>query len=56
MNTNCNVIFPQATNYGEVLGLMKDAHKKLKRLGCFKRVDGIIDTVNEESGKNTDYQ
>ena len=29
---------------------MKDAHKKLKRLGCFKRVDGFIDNSNEQSG------
>ena len=40
----------QAKNYGEVLTFTKDAQTKLKKLGCFKRVDGYIDTSNDPTG------
>ena len=37
----------QANTYGEVLHMTKHAHVKLKRLGCFKRVDGFLDVAKD---------
>ena len=29
---------------------MRNTHSKLKKLGCFKRVDGFIDSSKDDSG------
>ena len=40
----------KANTYGELLSSMRNTHSKLKKLGCFKRVDGFIDSSKDDSG------